>query len=259
MRADADEVVCATTPQPLLGIGRWYEDFSQTSDDEVRALLAKAWHTPGPPEEGLPQDAAIGPLRRRIARLSGGARDYDRLLEAIGEARFVLLGEASHGTHEFYEERARITRRLIEEKGFAAVAVEADWPDTYRVNRYVQGASADLDAEEALADFRRFPTWMWRNRVVVAFLEWLRRHNDAFGENGPKAGFYGLDLYALHGAMKACCAISKGPTRPPRRPRASAMPVSTISDRILRSTASSPGLRSRSPARMPWSRSSPKC
>ncbi|TPJ49089.1 hypothetical protein FJ426_26950 [Mesorhizobium sp. B2-6-4] len=202
MESEADEVVCATTPQPLIGVGRWYEDFSQTSDDEVRALLAKAGRPTAPSGRDAPQNTA-NRLHKHVVRLSGDARDYDELLAAIGEARFVLLGEASHGTHEFYEERARITRRLIEEQGFAAVAVEADWPDTYRVNRYVQGTGGDIDAEEALADFRRFPTWMWRNRVVVDFVEWLRRHNEAPGKGNPKVGFYGLDLYALHGAMKA--------------------------------------------------------
>src|SRR5258708_15249214 len=85
--------------------------------------------------------------------------DYTPLIRLIGDARFVLLGEASHGTHEFYRERAKITKRLIEEKGFTAIAVEADWPDAYRVNRYVRGVSADVEAREALADFRRFPTW----------------------------------------------------------------------------------------------------
>ena len=100
-------------------------------------------------------------------------------MELIGQSPFVLLGEASHGTYEFYRERARITQRLIEEKGFTAVAVEADWPDAYRVNRYVRGAGDDVDAEEALSDFRRFPRWMWRNTVVVDFVEWLRTHNDA--------------------------------------------------------------------------------
>ncbi len=203
MRAEADEVVCATMPRPLLGVGHWYEDFSQTSDDEVRTLLTKSALGPASSEENFAEHAAAAAIRRRMARLSGGADDYDRLLEAIGQARYVLLGEASHGTHEFYEERARITRRLIEEKGFTAVAVEADWPDTYRVNRYVQGASEDLDAGEALSDFRRFPTWMWRNTVVVAFVEWLRGHNDALGKGETKSGFYGLDLYALHAAMKA--------------------------------------------------------
>src|SRR3954467_2701478 len=101
--------------------------------------------------------------------LEGGARDYDPLLKLIGASRFALLGEASHGTHEFYAERAEITKRLIEERGFTAVAVEADWPDAYRVNRYVRGESEDVDARAALGGFKRFPTWMWRNTVVVEF------------------------------------------------------------------------------------------
>jgi erythromycin esterase-like protein len=129
--------------------------------------------------------------------------DYDPLLRVIGDARFVLLGEASHGTHEFYRERARITKRLIEDRGLMAVAVEADWPDAARVNRYVRGVSDDTDAAEALADFRRFPQWMWRNADVVEFVEWLRRHNDALPADAPKVGFYGLDLYSLRASMEA--------------------------------------------------------
>src|SRR5439155_19752788 len=96
-----------------------------------------------------------------------------------------------------------ITKRLITEKQFAAVAVEADWPDAYRVNRYVRGASEDVDALEALADFRRFPTWMWRNTVGVGFIEWLRAYNDALPPGAEKIGFYGLELYCLHASMKA--------------------------------------------------------
>ena len=111
--------------------------------------------------------------------LIGASADYDRLLEFIGDAHFVLLGEASHGTHEFYRHRAQITKRLIQEKGFTVVAVEADWPDAYRVNRYVRGASGDADAAEALAGFRRFPAWMWRNADVLDFIGWLRAHNDS--------------------------------------------------------------------------------
>lgn len=129
--------------------------------------------------------------------LKGAADDYDPLLELIGDARFVLLGEASHGTHEFYQERARITQRLITEKGFTAVAVEADWPDAYRVNRYVRGEGQDRDGRQALTGFQRFPTWMWRNTDVVDFVEWLRRHNDALPPQAVRTGFYGLDLYSL--------------------------------------------------------------
>src|SRR6266487_2994906 len=113
-------------------------------------------------------------LRQCLHPLVGTAEDYDPLMEIIGNARFVLLGEASHGTHEFYRERAEITKRLVQEKGFTAIAVEADWPAAYRINRYVQRLSDDVDAIEALTDFKRFPTWMWRNTVVVEFVEWLR-------------------------------------------------------------------------------------
>src|SRR5205807_9284418 len=116
------------------------------------------------PLQSPSEKALIDTLRAVAYPLKGSGRDYDPLMERIGEARFALLGEASHGTHEFYRERAEITKRLIEEKGFSGVAVEADWPDAYSVNRYVRGASDDVDAVEALSDFRRFPTWMWRNK-----------------------------------------------------------------------------------------------
>src|SRR5215218_2355536 len=117
-------------------------------------------------------------VRAAAVPLTGADSDWDTLLELVGDARLVLLGEASHGTHEFYQARAEITQRLIREKGFAAVAVEADWPDAYRVNCYVRGAGQDGSASEALGDFRRFPTWMWRNADVLNFVGWLREHND---------------------------------------------------------------------------------
>jgi len=124
----------------------------------------------------------------------------ERVVRAAGEARFVLIGEASHGTHEFYALRAELTKRLIEERGFVAVAAEADWPDAYRVNCYVRRGSDDRDADEALTNFRRFPTWMWRNTVVLEFVEWLRRYNERSALPGS---FYGLDLYSLHGSIGA--------------------------------------------------------
>src|ERR687892_137519 len=142
-------------------------------------------------------------LRRAVRPLTGAPHDYDPLLALIGDARIVLLGEASHGTHEFYRERARITQRLIEEHGFTVVAVEADWPDAYRVNRWVRGTGSDTVAAESLGEFERFPRWMWRNRDVLAFVAWLRDHNDALPPGGPKAGFYGLDLYSLFGSIEA--------------------------------------------------------
>ena len=205
MRARADDVICGITPEPFDAVGRWYRDFSQTTDEEVGVLLAQR-NTPEnskvkqTPTADVP---LINALRETAYPLAGSARDYDPLIGRISEARFALLGEASHGTHEFYCERAEITKRLIAEKNFTAVAVEADWPDAYRLNRYVRGASDDVDAVEALADFRRFPTWMWRNTVVVEFVEWLRAHNDALPPGAEKVGFYGLDLYSLHASMKA--------------------------------------------------------
>lgn len=141
-------------------------------------------------------------VRRAATPLKGAAGDYDPLMQRIGESRFVLLGEASHGTHEFYRERAQITKRLIMEKGFTAVAVEADWPDAYRVNRYVRGLGSDGEAIEALADFRRFPTWMWRNADVLDFVGWLRAHNEKLSFN-DRAGFYGLDLYSLNASIES--------------------------------------------------------
>ncbi|MFL5527438.1 MAG: erythromycin esterase family protein [Gemmatimonadaceae bacterium] len=145
---------------------------------------------------------ATADLRSGAHRLDGTERDHRPLLDLIGEARFVLLGEGSHGTHDFYHERAEITKRLIIEKGFNAVAVEADWPDAYRVNRYVRGDSDDADADAALAGFERFPTWMWRNTVVLDFVEWLRNANSARNANS-KTGFFGLDLYSLFNSMAA--------------------------------------------------------
>jgi erythromycin esterase-like protein len=145
---------------------------------------------------------AVDAVRPAAQPLRGDANDYDALLELIGEAHFVLLGEASHGTHEFYRERARITQRLIEEKGFHAVAIEGDWPDAYRVNRFVRNLGDDPFAVDALAGFKRFPTWMWRNADVVDFIDWQRAFNDD-RPTQAKTGFYGLDLYSLNGSMEA--------------------------------------------------------
>ena len=142
-------------------------------------------------------------IRDAAQPLTGVAADYDRLMKMIGDARFVLLGEASHGTHDFYRERAQITQRLIEEKGFTAVAAEADWPDAWRVNRFVHGVGGDTFGHEALGDFKRFPTWMWRNTVVAEFVDWLREHNESGPKDGVKAGFYGMDLYSLRSSMEA--------------------------------------------------------
>jgi erythromycin esterase-like protein len=110
------------------------------------------------------------------------------------------LDEASHGTREFYRERAAITQRQITERGFTAVAVEADWPDAWRVNRYLRGLSNDPDADAALSGFQRFPGWMWRNTEVRDFVEWLHHYNSS-RTPGDEVGFYGIDLYSLFASM----------------------------------------------------------
>ena len=148
-------------------------------------------------------------LRPVMHVLDGSDSDYRPLLDLVADAEVVLLGEASHGTHDFYRERAEITKRLITEKGFNAVAVEADWPDAYRVNRYVQCDSDDKDADAALKGFERFPTWMWRNTVVLEFVEWLREANSTRKENS-RTGFYGLDLYSLFNSMGAVIKYLEG-------------------------------------------------
>ncbi|AEG93139.1 erythromycin esterase family protein [Ramlibacter tataouinensis] len=145
-----------------------------------------------PDSDTLPQR-----LRPHLRPLDGNG-----LLDFIGDARIVLLGEASHGTHEFYAMRAALTQRLVAERGFNAVVVEADWPDAWRVNRYVRGLSGDRSADEALAGFRRFPTWMWSNTVVRDFARSLRRHNLGVAPE-RQAGFYGMDLYSLFGSIEA--------------------------------------------------------
>jgi len=190
----ADEIVCATTPSPFLAAGNSYWDFAQTSDEEVRNLL----HAPSPrPAAAGPADAAV--VRADAVPVTKGVPADQVLFDLVGDARLVLIGEASHGTAEFYAARAQMTRRLIEEKGFCAVAAEADWPDAYRVNRYVRGRDGDADAEEALRGFERFPAWMWRNTAVLDFVGWLREHNDRSGcDERGKAGFYGLDLYSMY-------------------------------------------------------------
>jgi erythromycin esterase-like protein len=124
------------------------------------------------------------------------------LMETIGEAHLVLIGEATHGTHEFYLTRAELTKLLIAERGFNLVAVEADWPDAYRVNRWVRGLSEEAGPDAALDDFTRFPRWMWRNTDVVDFIRWLHEYNTVRPPE-ERAGFYGLDLYSLHRSMDA--------------------------------------------------------
>ncbi|BBX14699.1 hypothetical protein MNVM_37800 [Mycobacterium novum] len=195
-----DDVVCATMPTPFRAVGESFWDFSQVSDEEVRTLLA----TPAQPATSRkPASTPVEVIRRAAIDAPAGVPPRAALEQLIGDARIVLIGEGSHGTHEFYAARADITRWLIAEKGFCAVAAEADWPDAQRVNRYVRGLGEDTDADAALSGFERFPAWMWRNTVVREFVDWLRAHNQRCGSSGRQTGFYGLDLYSLHRSMQA--------------------------------------------------------
>ena len=140
-------------------------------------------------------------VRAAAHPLSGGPADFDGLLSLVGDARLVLLGEASHGTHEFYRVRAEITKRLIREKAFQAVAIEGDWPDAFRVDQFVRGEGPDKAASDALGGFERFPQWMWGNADVLDFVGWLRAHNEA-RVDAPPTRFLGLDLYSLHRSIE---------------------------------------------------------
>lgn len=199
-----DDVVCASMPTPFLAVGESFWDFTQVTDDEVRELLARP--TAGRPVPPAGQRAADAVADAAIDS-PGGVPPHEVLDELIGDARVVLIGESSHGTHEFYQARAEITKWLIEHKGFNAIAAEADWPDAYRVNRYVRWLSDDSTPEEALRGFERFPAWMWRNTVVRDFVGWLRWHNGRCTADGRRqTGFYGLDLYSLHRSMQEVVA-----------------------------------------------------
>jgi len=198
--AIVDEVVCASMPTPFLAVGESFWDFSQVTDAEVRELLSRP--TPGAPMP-LAQQRSADLVARAAIDAPGGIPPHEVLDDLIGDARIVLIGESSHGTHEFYDARAEITKWLITKKGFNAVAAEADWPDAYRVNRYVRGLGDDATPEEALRGFERFPAWMWRNTVVESFVGWLRWHNGRCEVDGRRqTGFYGLDLYSLHRSMQ---------------------------------------------------------
>lgn len=145
---------------------------------------------------------ALDVIRNEAFRLDGDVRDYDALLDDIGERSLVLLGEATHGTREFYRMRADLTLRLVVEKGFDAVAVEADWPDAYRLNRFVRGEGHDQDARSAFGDFQRFPRWMWRNEEALRFVEQLRDINMT-RQTKDRVGFYGLDMYSMYRSANA--------------------------------------------------------
>jgi protein-L-isoaspartate(D-aspartate) O-methyltransferase len=187
--------------QKLLKVTRASEDeYEQEELGAVRfvpLIGAHAWTERG--ERADPR--SLPELIREYAEPLPDLDDptFGALFDRFGDARVVLLGEASHGTSEFYRARAAITRRLIEEHGFNIVAVEADWPDAASIDRYVRGRPGREGEERP---FERFPTWMWRNTDVAAFTSWLKRHNEGLGQE-EMAGFYGLDLYNLGGSIRA--------------------------------------------------------
>jgi len=184
---DADDVVAVTAPEKFRAVGEHYVSFRPTTDDEVIRLLDVATRL-----EGI----------RELARPLRTTSDLDPLVQRLAVNRFVCMGEASHGTHEYYTWRAELSRRLIETADFGWIGVEGDWPDCWRVNEWVRGLTGQrLDAAAMLAGFERWPTWMWANREVADFLDWLRTHNLS-RPSGERVGFYGLDVYSLWDSLR---------------------------------------------------------
>ncbi|MCA8941302.1 MAG: protein-L-isoaspartate(D-aspartate) O-methyltransferase [Planctomycetes bacterium] len=205
--------------QELLHIRRTGEHaFDRKSLGAVRfvpLIGSEGWladGTPAPTRRAAPQVAAARATRTDVSQVVREScepfddlefADLAPLLDRIGDSRVVLIGEASHGTREFYRMRARITQALIEQRGFDVVAIEGDWPDTETVDRYVRGRSGpDL---RSMA-YSRFPTWMWRNRTTREFVDWLKEHNDAIAEPAAKVSMHGLDLYSLDNSIGAVLA-----------------------------------------------------
>jgi erythromycin esterase len=197
---DCDELVILERPEVFFGVGQVYMNFEQLEDDQVISFLEKHKHV-------VP---VLGNQKRQKKEHKlETAADLEPLLERIGDSKLVLLGEASHGTHEYYTWRSAISRRLITEKGFNFIAVEGDWPDCYKVNRYIKGYSdQEKKPQEVLRSFNRWPTWMWANWEVAALVEWMKDHNEGRPAD-KRAGFYGLDVYSLWESMEALISYLK--------------------------------------------------
>ncbi|MDR7075549.1 erythromycin esterase-like protein [Neobacillus niacini] len=136
----------------------------------------------------------------KFAKPFENIHDLEPLIHAIGDAKYVLLGEASHGTSEFYTLRAELTKRLIKEKGFSVIAVEGDWPSCQSINRYIKNIGSPNSVNEVLENFNRWPTWMWANEEISELVEWLKNFNQKTKRKN-KVGFYGLDVYSLWESM----------------------------------------------------------
>ncbi|MEX2286403.1 MAG: protein-L-isoaspartate(D-aspartate) O-methyltransferase [Planctomycetaceae bacterium] len=184
------EELCDVRFVPLIGAGGW-----QADEAETERVVA--------PSRPPSRPALVAELIRETAEPLQEIEGFDLapLMERIGNSRLVLIGEATHGTSEFYRMRAEITKQLITRRGFRFVAIEADWPDAARVDAYVRRLQP-LDGHRWEA-FSRFPTWMWRNREVLDFVEWLRAHNDAIDDPQQRVAFYGLDLYSVFTSIRA--------------------------------------------------------
>ncbi len=148
----------------------------------------------------------VNDLKNERISLNVKSPDFDNLLDEIKNRKIVLIGESTHGTHEFYSLRSKITKKLIEDHGFNTVAIEGDWPDVFRVNQFVKGLGRDNTAIESMSDMERFPLWMWRNQIVTNFIEWLK---DTNRDRENKVGFYGLDLYGMKNSIRAILEITK--------------------------------------------------
>jgi erythromycin esterase-like protein len=151
------------------------------------------------------RDPALETVRAEARGCEPGSESFATFLARAAESDVVLLGEATHGTHEFYDWRAKLTKALILRHGFNVIALEADWPDAFRVHRWIRSVGPGSDAESAFAEFTRFPRWMWRNRVMVELASWLRAQNLRRAAE-QRVGFYGLDLYSLHRSVEAVLA-----------------------------------------------------
>lgn len=183
----SEENLGAVTFVPLIGEHGWPEDGRRSASNHVPGTSRK---------QTLPE--MIAEAAEALPAFDDPA--FGRLFDRFADRRVVLLGEASHGTSEFYQARAAITRHLIEQHGFTIVAVEADWPDAATVDRYVRHRPARETAEPP---FQRFPTWMWRNTDIAALIEWMHARNERVGDMKARAGFYGLDIYNMSGSIAA--------------------------------------------------------
>ncbi len=202
---DADRVACVLLPSTFQAVGQYYRDFGQTDDAEVVRLLHEASlrpRRPRTPEPDPSDQAAVSELQAMATPLVSDA-DLEPLAERAHRARFICIGEASHGTHEFYSWRAALTRLLIARGDIRWIGVEGDWPDCFRIDQWVRGRTEQWEnARQLLSGFERWPRWMWANTDVADFLEWLHGWNLA-QETSRRVGFYGLDVYSLWESLEA--------------------------------------------------------